>query len=139
MDGRLAASKERIPACVAVSIVVYYICSKNKTMRKMLLKKFPFLFLVVINWSMKNYRKQKTWYPVNTLEPVGGPELCGSPCSPLTQPLTDAGTNRAAKHSVNTARTQHHQKQDKDYECQHKERQPHHIERRELRNISKAK
>ena len=68
-----------------------------------------------------------------------GPELCGSPCSPLTQPLTDAGTNRAAKHSVNTARSQHHQKQDEYHECQHKERQPHHIERRELRNIWKAK
>ena len=38
--------------------------------------------------------------------------------------------NRAAKHSVNTARTQHQQKQGKDYESQHKEHQPHHIERR---------
>ncbi|KAK2147951.1 hypothetical protein NP493_3328g00007 [Ridgeia piscesae] len=32
--------------------------------------------------------------------------------------------NRATKHSVNTARTQHQQKQDKDYESQHKEHNP---------------
>ncbi|KAK2182799.1 hypothetical protein NP493_335g01042 [Ridgeia piscesae] len=38
--------------------------------------------------------------------------------------------NRATKHSVNTARTQHQQKQDKDYESQHKEQQPHYNERR---------
>ncbi|KAK2192352.1 hypothetical protein NP493_33g07036 [Ridgeia piscesae] len=48
----------------------------------------------------------------------------------LTQPSADAGKIRAAKHSVNTARTQHQQKQDKDYESQHKELQPHYIERR---------
>ena len=34
----------------------------------------------------------------------------------------------SAKHSINTARTQHQQKQDKDYEKQHKEVQPHYIE-----------
>ena len=39
---------------------------------------------------------------------------------------TYAENNRAA----NTVRTQHQQKQDKDYESQHKEQQPHHIERR---------
>ena len=38
--------------------------------------------------------------------------------------------NKAAKHSANTARTRHQQKQDKDHESQHKEQQPHHIERR---------
>ena len=38
--------------------------------------------------------------------------------------------NRAAKHSVNTARTQHQQKQDTYYESQHKEQQLHYIERR---------
>ncbi|KAK2172824.1 hypothetical protein NP493_926g02043 [Ridgeia piscesae] len=38
--------------------------------------------------------------------------------------------NRAAKHSVNTARTQHKQKHDKDYESQHKEQKPHYNERR---------
>ncbi|KAK2193196.1 hypothetical protein NP493_14g07058 [Ridgeia piscesae] len=37
--------------------------------------------------------------------------------------------HRAAKHSVNTARTQHQQKQDKYYESQHKEQQPHYNER----------
>ena len=62
----------------------------------------------------------------DTLEPVGRPGLC----SPLLQPSTDAGNNRAAKHHVNTARTQHQQKQDEDYESQHKEQQPHYIERR---------
>ncbi|KAK2149241.1 hypothetical protein NP493_3030g00000 [Ridgeia piscesae] len=40
------------------------------------------------------------------------------------------GKKRAAKHSVNTARTQHQQKQDKDYESQNKEQQPHYNERR---------
>ncbi|KAK2148844.1 hypothetical protein NP493_3125g00005 [Ridgeia piscesae] len=38
--------------------------------------------------------------------------------------------NRAAKHSVSTARTQLQQKQDKNYESQHKEQQPHYNERR---------
>ena len=32
--------------------------------------------------------------------------------------------NRAAKHSINTARTQHQHKQDKDYESQNKEQEP---------------
>ena len=50
--------------------------------------------------------------------------------SPLMQPSTDAGKNRAAKHSVNTARTQHQQKQGKYFESQHKEQQPHYIERK---------
>ncbi|KAK2179188.1 hypothetical protein NP493_508g01032 [Ridgeia piscesae] len=44
--------------------------------------------------------------------------------------ITNAGKNRATKHSVSTARTQHQQKQDKDYESQHKEQQPHYNERR---------
>ena len=35
--------------------------------------------------------------------------------------------NRAAKHNVNTARTQHQQKQNKDYETQHKEQQTNHF------------
>ena len=28
VDGRLAASKERVPACVAVAVVFYCICTK---------------------------------------------------------------------------------------------------------------
>ena len=31
VDGRFAASKERVPSCVAVSVVFYYIYAKNKT------------------------------------------------------------------------------------------------------------
>ena len=34
----------------------------------------------------------------------------------------------SAKHSINTARTQYQQKQDKDFESHHKEVQPHYIE-----------
>ncbi|KAK2171237.1 hypothetical protein NP493_1088g00044 [Ridgeia piscesae] len=44
--------------------------------------------------------------------------------------------NRAAKHTVNTTRNQHQQKQDKDYESQHKEQQPHYNERRATGSIS---
>ena len=32
VEGRFAATKERVPACVAVSVVFYCIFSKNKTM-----------------------------------------------------------------------------------------------------------
>ena len=39
-------------------------------------------------------------------------------------------TNECRKKLLNTARTQHQQKQEKDYESQHKEQQPHYIERR---------
>ena len=38
----------------------------------------PFLFLLAIDWIMKkDYTKLKKWDPVDTMEPVGGPGLCG--------------------------------------------------------------
>ncbi|KAK2161220.1 hypothetical protein NP493_1597g00000 [Ridgeia piscesae] len=48
-----------------------------------------------------------------------------------TTAINTCRKNRSPKHSVNTARTQYQQKQEKDYESQHKEQQPYHIERRD--------
>ena len=88
----------------------------------------PFLFLLAIDWiknkTIENRRngvhlgaRWRTW------------TLWMTSLSSHTA-INRCRKNRAAKHSVNTARTQHQQKQDKDYESQHKEQQPHYNERR---------
>ena len=86
----------------------------------------PFLFLLARDWIMKTTTKNRRnwiqWTPWSQLEDLDFPyELALLSHSHKHMQKK----NRAAKHSINTARTQHHQKQDKDYESQHKEQQPH--------------
>jgi len=56
-------------------------------------------------------------------EPVGRPGLRMTSLSSHTA-INRCRKNTAAKHSINSASTQHHHTQDKDYENQHKEQQP---------------
>ena len=91
----------------------------------------PFLFLLAIDWIMKKTTKYRRngiqWTPWSQLEDLDFADDLAL-LSHSHQQMQ--GKNRATKHSVNTARTQHQQKQDKDYESQHKEQQPHYNERR---------
>ena len=91
----------------------------------------PFLFLLAIDWIMKktttNRRNGIQWTPWSQLEYLDFSDDLAL-LSHSHQQMQEK--NRAAKHSVNTARTHHQQKQDKDYGSQHKEQQPHYIERR---------
>ena len=84
----------------------------------------PFLFLLAIDWIMKkttiNRRNGIQWTPWSQLEDL----------ALLSKSINRCRKKHSCKHSVNTARTQHQQQQDKDYESQHKEQQPHYIERR---------
>ena len=91
----------------------------------------PFLFLLAPDWIMKKTTKYRRngiqWTPWRQLEDLDFADDLAL-LSHSHQQMQEK--NRATKHSVNTARTQHQQKQDKDYESQHKEQQPHYNERR---------
>ena len=97
---------------------------------------WPFLFLLAIDWIMKkttqNRRTGIQWTPWSQLEDLDFADDFALLSHSHQQKQEK---NRAAKQSVNTgrSRTQHQQKQCKDYESQHKEQQPHHIERRAKR------
>ena len=90
----------------------------------------PFLFLLAIDLIMKK---------TTQIEEMGPSGHIGASWKIWTLRMTSPSShtainrcrkNRAAKYSVNTCRTQLQQKQDKDYESQHKEQQPHNIERK---------
>ena len=71
----------------------------------------PFLFLLAIDWIMKKTTKYRRngiqWTPWSQLEDL---DFAGDLNRSTNQQMQEK--NRAAKHSVNTARTQHQQKQD---------------------------
>ena len=90
----------------------------------------PFLFLLAVDWIMTNTTENRQhgiqWTPWSQLEDLDFADDLALH-SHSHQQMQE---KRAAKHSVNTARTQHQQKHDTNYESQHKEQQLHYNERR---------
>ena len=99
----------------------------------------PFLFLLAIDWIMtrttENRKNGTQWTPWSQLEDLDFADDLAflSHCHQQIQ------ENRPSKHSVNTDRIQHQQKQDKNHESQHEEQQPSHIWREPLEETDSFK